>query len=58
MQFIELMDAEEGEPRAAKTRARDAALQTLDEEKAKAWIAEQRWHGGPHCPYWCHPEWW
>ena len=21
-----------------------------DEEKAKAWIAEQRWHGGPHCP--------
>ena len=29
MQFIELMDAEEGEPRAAKTRARDAALQTL-----------------------------
>ena len=22
-----------------------------DEEKAKAWIAEQRWHGGPHCPH-------
>ena len=22
-----------------------------DEEKAKAWIAEQRWPDGPHCPY-------
>ena len=29
IQFTELMDAEEGDPRAAKTRARDAALQTL-----------------------------
>ena len=22
-----------------------------DEERAKAWIAEQRWPDGPHCPY-------
>ena len=22
-----------------------------DEETAKAWIEEQRWHDGPHCPY-------
>ena len=29
----------------------DVAEMFGDEEKAKAWIAEQRWHGGPHCPY-------
>ena len=29
----------------------DVADMFGDEEKAKAWIAEQLWHGGPHCPY-------
>ena len=29
----------------------DVADMFGDEEKAKAWIKEQLWHGGPHCPY-------